>query len=312
MNLNILKEWLQETEVSIMFLTTALFNKYIDVFPELFQSVSKILFGGEKANVSKINIILNTPRKCEIIHVYGPTETTTFATFYKINEKLDVYPIGEPINGVYTYILDKNLNIAREGELYIGGEGVANGYINTSNVNSFVRVPDIDKNLLYKTGDWVKLNRLGLIEYIGRIDNQIKINGFRLEIEELTSILNSHNKIKDACIHVNSQKQLYAFYVGDSISEEDLRDYILKYIPAFMLPHSINKVQTFPLTSNNKIDTKKLYNDVTSKDSIQSEHLEDFDHILLTIFSNVLKIDKSNITLDSNFFRIGGTLFLRC
>ncbi|HCC3186168.1 TPA: AMP-binding protein, partial [Legionella pneumophila] len=197
----------KERNISL-FVTTALFQKIILEEPSLLRDCKSILFGGEACDSVRVSQYLSDKNSdtC-IIHVYGPTECTTFSTFYRLDRNTSYIniPIGRPISNTICYILDGHLQpvpIGVTGELYLGGEGLARGYLNRPEltaerfiVNPFVSEEDKarGRNLrLYRTGDLCRYLEDGNIEYIGRIDNQVKIRGFRIELSEIETALLSH------------------------------------------------------------------------------------------------------------------------
>ncbi|HEL8554045.1 TPA: amino acid adenylation domain-containing protein, partial [Legionella pneumophila] len=205
----------KERNISL-FVTTALFQKIILEEPSLLRDCKSILFGGEACDSVRVSQYLSDKNSdtC-IIHVYGPTECTTFSTFYRLDRNTSYIniPIGRPISNTICYILDGHLQpvpIGVTGELYLGGEGLARGYLNRPEltaerfiVNPFVSEEDKarGRNLrLYRTGDLCRYLEDGNIEYIGRIDNQVKIRGFRIELSEIETALLSHAAVKEAVV----------------------------------------------------------------------------------------------------------------
>ncbi|MCY7612487.1 AMP-binding protein, partial [Bacillus safensis] len=155
-----------------------------------------------------------------LIHVYGPTETTIFATYFLIDYSIlnsKRVPIGQPINDTQIYILDSNLKpVPRgiQGEIYIGGRGVAQGYINSSELTDKHFIPNLfddSKTRLYKTGDLGCFLPDGNIEFLGRIDNQVKIRGYRVEIEEIENLIMQHSYVKEAVINIVGDMNLIAY-----------------------------------------------------------------------------------------------------
>ena len=195
--------------ITVCFLTTALFNTIIDVEPAAFKGLRKILFGGEMASMSHVKKALSILGKGKIVHVYGPTETTVYASSYSID---DVnagtgIPIGKPLSNTKFLVLsndNKPVPVGVPGELYIGGEGVSLGYINNPVLTTerFIQHPfNADKNQrLYRTGDIVRWLPGGLIEFLGRIDNQVKIRGFRIELGEIESVLQECEVVRHAAV----------------------------------------------------------------------------------------------------------------
>ena len=218
----------------------------------IFQGVKQVLFGGEAVNPESIRRALESggpPGR--LLHVYGPTECTTFATFYLVTDvakDATTIPIGRPIANTTAYVLDKDRNplpIGVPGELYLGGPGVAQGYLNQPELTGERFVADpfaADKTQrLYRTGDIVKYLRDGNIEFIGRKDNQVKIRGFRIEPGEVEAILNRHPEVENAVVVVREdapgERQLVAYLVQRAKgSAPDWRGFLKGKLPSYMIP----------------------------------------------------------------------------
>ena len=183
-------------KVSMFFVTTSLFNVWVDTIGESFKDVRCIVFGGEKASEQHCKKALSQMQSGYIINGYGPTESTVFATAYAMYDQKDVVetiPIGRVITNTEVYILDKSLNmkpIGVAGEIYISGDGLIKEYLNNPALTQekFIKNP-VTKVMMYRTGDFGKWNQDGTVQYIGRMDTQIKKNGFRIELEEIESVL---------------------------------------------------------------------------------------------------------------------------
>nr|WP_263975610.1 amino acid adenylation domain-containing protein [Leptolyngbya sp. 7M] len=219
---------LQQRQISILFLTTALFNQTVSQIPTAFQSLRYLLFGGEMVNVECVRSVLQQGKPQHLIHVYGPTENTTFSTWYEvenISENATTIPIGQAIANTQVYLLDERLNpvpVNVSGEIYLAGEGLAQGYLNRPELTEerFIRFEDsalsaqlaaqpstlnpsateilrvggasqkgVQPSKLYKTGDRARYRADGNLEFLGRTDHQIKIRGFRVELGEIETVL---------------------------------------------------------------------------------------------------------------------------
>ena len=239
---------LQEKAISILFLTTALFQQIARNAPRAFKSLKYLLFGGEAVDPRWVEKILKYGSSQYLLHVYGPTENTTFSSYFIVGtgdwglvtgEKTTI-PIGRPISNTQIYILDEYLQpvpIGVVGELYIGGDGLARGYLNRPDLTAekFIANPfsqmwgEIPSsrspltplfkggNLLYKTGDLGRYLPDGNIEFIGRIDNQVKIRGFRIELGEIEAVLCQHPQVREAVVvaieDIPGEKRLVAYVV---------------------------------------------------------------------------------------------------
>ena len=243
-------------EISICFFTTSLFNILVERSLDSLKKVRVLLFGGEKASVKHVNVANTSLDNTEIIHVYGPTETTIFATYHVLN-KMKIYsdaiPIGKPVDKT-------NVKIShQDNELLISGEGVSLGYLNKKNITDkkFV-LPSNEKKRVYKTGDKVQYNSHGELIYNGRIDNQVKIRGFRIELEEVENVLERHKMINEAYVTYTKDKLIAFLRVNNNFNREDVYIYLNKKLPKYTIPSQIKKVSEFPLTNNGKIDKKRL------------------------------------------------------
>jgi amino acid adenylation domain-containing protein len=291
LNVKTFYKLLQENSINTLWLTSALFNQLVDIQPNLFCHLENLIIGGEPLNPRSIaRLFKQKTRPKKILNGYGPTESTTFTTYYLIKEAtlaLNSIPIGAPIANTQVYVLDQHkqlVPIGTTGELYIGGDGLARGYLNQPTLteekfipNPFYQKTDtdvsqsnIDVPRLYKTGDRARWLSDGNLEYLGRLDNQVKIRGFRIEIEEIEIKLNQHPLIEQAVIVVNvtdnQDKQLIAFIVEkmtgapltEPVTSETLQSFLKNYLPYYVIPSLFYKTETFPITSNGKLDRKKL------------------------------------------------------
>ncbi|UNY98316.1 amino acid adenylation domain-containing protein [Zhouia spongiae] len=214
MDVKQLTDYIISKDISVLFVTTALFNSIIDYNVEALKSIRKILFGGELVSNRHVNDAYNILGSGKIIHVYGPTESTVFTCFHEVSNTYEnTVPIGKPLDNTELYILDKNRNLVPSGvagELYISGDGLAREYLNQPELTAkrFIKNPfkDDTNQRLYKTGDLVKYNSDGNIEFISRIDNQVKVRGFRVELNEIESNLLNHSNVEIAIVRSLNSK----------------------------------------------------------------------------------------------------------
>src|SRR5581483_8858013 len=269
-------EQLRECQISTMFLTTALFNLLAREVPTAFQSVKQVMFGGEAVDPQWVSEVLRRGAPERLLHVYGPTESTTFASWHLVKEAPEgaaTIPIGRPISNTQIYLLDRHLNpvpAGVHGELYIAGDGLARGYLNRPELTAekFIEWKADGESLairLYRTGDVARYLPDGSIEFIGRTDDQVKLRGFRIETGEIEAALSSHPAVHESVVavheSVNRGKSLAAYYVAaqncDS-STAELRDYLRQKLPDYMIPAAFIRLREFPLTPNGKVDRKRL------------------------------------------------------
>ncbi|MBI2230714.1 MAG: amino acid adenylation domain-containing protein, partial [Deltaproteobacteria bacterium] len=201
---------LKRHAVTTLFLTTALFNLMARQAPDAFASVRQVLFGGEAVDPRWVAEVVRQGRPERLLHVYGPTEATTFATWQLVGEVAQgaaTVPIGRPIANTQLYVLDAHLHpvpIGVQGELYVGGRGIARGYLNGPELTAERFIPNpfsVESGArLYKTGDLGRFLPDGNIEFLGRIDNQVKIRGYRIELGEIESVLGQHPAVREAVV----------------------------------------------------------------------------------------------------------------
>ncbi|GAB3930930.1 polyketide synthase [Larkinella terrae] len=257
---------------------------------------------------------------------YGPTEATISSIQYRystdINPEVPV-PIGKPIANTQIYILDETGNPVPDGmsgEIYIGGAGVARGYLNNPVLTSekFIDNPFGDKigQKLYKTGDIGKYLPDGNIEFIGRLDDQVKIRGHRIELSEIETVLGNYESVNQ-CVVVaqndrNAGQRLVAYVVvNEKIDNAFIKNYLAHKLPEYMLPSLIVQMTALPLTFNGKIDKKALPKPVGIRSSLSGLYLAPVSQLeknIETVWAEILQMDK--VSLDDNFFELGGNSLL--
>ena len=335
---------LQQQQISILFLTTALFNQTVSQIPQAFQSLKYLLFGGEMVNVDRVRTVVQQGKPQHLIHVYGPTENTTFSTWYEVKdipENATTIPIGQAIANTQVYLLDANLNPVPanvSGEIYVGGDGLARGYLNRPELTAerFIDNPFLVDSLhrknppakdtplikggrgdrsskLYKTGDRALYRHDGNLEFLGRTDNQIKIRGFRVELGEIETAIAQHPMVQTAAVivrEVDSNSQLIAYIVPETSTiptERDLRAFLKTKLPAYMLPAAFVVLDTLPLTANGKVDQKALpppHLTVARETSPTVAPTTSLEASLVEIWTKLL--GAKQIGIHDNFFEKGG------
>lgn len=312
-----LEKALRDYGITILWLTSPLFNQLSDRNPRLFSGLKYLLVGGDKLSPSHINKVRVCNPGLSIINGYGPTENTTFTTCFTIDGEYEGnIPIGKPISNTKVYILDDYNHlqpIGVYGELCTGGEGVCSGYLNDMKrtVEKFADDPFYSGKKMYRTGDKARWVSDGNIEIQGRNDRQVKVRGYRVELDEVETVLRKHPMCSEACVEAfdneNGEKDLYAYIVAEEeISPGELREYMGKCIPEYMIPAYFFKIDKIPLNKNGKIDRKaliqsgsKLKNNCAYVAPTSRE-----EEILLDIWSETLGHEK--IGVQDNFFELGG------
>jgi amino acid adenylation domain-containing protein len=282
-----------------------------------------LIVGGEICSIDLIKTIRNIKPQCRILNHYGPTESTIGVLTYEVTElgerelKCGTLPIGFPLAGSRVYVLDKEqqpVPVGISGEIYIGGANVTRGYLNRPELNAerFVSNPFIAGDKLYRTGDKGKILEEGTIAFIGRIDRQIKIRGFRVELPEIENVLSKHSGVEQAVVlppvEDDPRQQLVAYIQAKQnsrIDAEIIKQYLRNRLPSYMIPGAFVFPKTIPLTSNGKIDYRALsgYESRQPEKSHQSPR-DQIELELTLIWQNLLGID--GVGIGENFFEIGG------
>lgn len=317
-------------QIDVLFVTTALFNQLVNQAPGIFKTLETVLFGGEAVDPTTVKAILQHQPPKRLLHVYGPTENTTFSSWYLVQEvpdKATNLPIGCPIANTQIYILDRHLQpapIGVPGELYVGGNGLARGYLNRPELTekSFIQNPFKHDNCvseactkysrLYKTGDLARYLPDGNIEFLGRIDNQVKIRGFRIELSEIEATLTQHPQVSDAVAiareDIPGVKSLAAYIIPELTqpTSDELRLFLQSKLPSYMIPASFTFLEVLPITPNGKVDRRALpVPELESDESIgfisPRTHTEE---VLTKIWQEVLILKQ--VGIHDNFFELGG------
>jgi len=282
---------------------------------EALKNVTDIVLGGEAFSETLLKKLKDIT-KARIFNGYGPTEATVYTTFKELTNHYNI-TIGRPVANVKVYVLDKNMTplpVNVPGELYIGGEGLAKGYLNRPELNQekFLPSPFQEGERLYRTGDLVKWTFDGELEFLGRMDFQVKIRGYRIELGEIENILMQHTHIIDTAVLAqtaeNGDQYLSAYIVAEKpIPTTELRQYLSQSLPAYMIPSSFVFLKELPLNANGKVcrnTLMKIQTDDTKRTVPYAKARNEVDSILIKNWTEVL--DYKKIGIDDNFFDIGG------
>ncbi|MGZ5051735.1 MAG: amino acid adenylation domain-containing protein, partial [Methylobacter sp.] len=311
---------LQCHRINILFVTTALFNQIAQTKPDCFANLKYLLFGGEQVDPHSVDIILSGHPPEQLLHVYGPTETTTFASWYLVNsaqkpDNAHTIPIGKPLSDTRIYILDPQRQPQPPdipGELCIAGAGLARGYLSRPELTAdkFIDVELFGKNeRIYKTGDLARWLPDGNLEFLGRIDRQIKLRGFRIELGEIESALCHYPDVKEAVANLyeaDGDKRIVAYLTSDNagFNPDEMRGRLKERLPDYMIPSHFLVLDSLPLTPNGKIDRKALPKpDLSIQGEQQLPHTET-EQLLCNLWSQVLRFDVA--TVSAHFFAVGG------
>lgn len=289
-----------------------------------------LVLGGEASHADWVAELQRMAPACQIFNHYGPTETTVGVMAYPVSEAASIgesgcIPLGRPLNGVTAYVLDASgqlLPMGVPGELYIGGHSVARGYWNRSELTSTRFLPDpfstVPGSRMYRTGDLVRRLEEGRYEFLGRVDHQVKVRGFRVELGEIESQLTQHPQLREAVVTVledsTGDKRLVAYVVGRGAAvppTAELRAWLSKRLPEYMVPAVFVSMEALPLNANGKVDRRQLPlpSTATPKSTrAPDEPLTDLQQQLRGIWREVLKLE--SIGLNDNFFELGGDSIL--
>ena len=324
-----LEEAIERYGVTTLWLTAGFFHVIVDERLSALRSVRELLAGGDVLSVPHVERLLRELPDCRVINGYGPTENTTFSCCKRIapaSRFRGSVPIGRPIANTRVYVLDPHrqpVPIGVPGELYVGGDGVALGYLRRPELTAERFLPDpFDATpgaQFYRTGDLVRYLPDGDIEFLGRLDDQVKIRGFRVEPGEIESILSRDDTIRECAVVVRedartAQKMLVAYFVSSSdeepLSINNLRKALAAKLPQYMIPQVFMQLPTLPKTQNGKVDRSALPDPVSPSESRAEEQtpVTELEALLAEIWSNVLGVE--SVSANDNFFDLGGNSLL--
>jgi amino acid adenylation domain-containing protein/non-ribosomal peptide synthase protein (TIGR01720 family) len=318
---------LREQAITTLFVTASLFNQLVYILPQLFASVHDLLFGGDVADPRAIQLLCEQGKPARVVNGYGPTESTTFASWYLVGQSsadMAALPIGRPIANTQLYVLDsayRPVPIGVHGELYIGGAGLARNYLKRPDLTAerFLPHPFSTEpgQRLYRTGDIVRALPDGNICFLGRRDQQVKLRGFRIELREIELTLARHPAVQAAIVimrpDTSARKQLVACIIpqaASALAERELRDFLAARLPAYMVPSAYLLLAAFPLTPNGKLDYRALpaYGELAHPTRTLTPARTASETRLVSLWQEVLGLP--HIGIDDNFFELGGDSIL--
>jgi len=309
----VLYKILRENKVTVIKLTPAHLEllKGVDYTNS---DVLRFIVGGDQLKVSLAKEINDGFGGVEIYNEYGPTETVVGCMIHKYDEEKDKgqsVPIGNPIDNMQIYILNEALNVmpvGLPGEIYISGDGVAKGYLNNNKLTKkkFIENPFVIDQLMYKTGDQAKYLKNGIIEYIGRVDNQVNIRGHRVELGEIERCLTKITGVEQAVVVLKDSLEhrvINAYVISLGVSEQELKNKLSEMLPRYMMPTNFVFIEQLPLTINGKIDYSLLPEPEIKISKFEAAKTP-IERELARVISEVLSLD--NVSMNDNFYRIGG------
>jgi amino acid adenylation domain-containing protein len=295
--------------------------------PERVMPRRLLLLGGEASSSSWIEDVQALAAGCVIVNHYGPTETTCGVLTYRrtsaaIRQQTPTLPLGRPLANSRIYLLDSELNpcpIGVTGEVYIGGGGLARGYLHRAALTAEKFIPDPFSDeagaRMYQTGDLAKYLSDGNVVFLGRTDHQVKVRGFRIELEEIETVLGQHAKVRSAIVVAREHegadgKQLVAYVVAQGEqppTTNELRQFLGEKLPDYMIPSVVVPLEEFPRTPQGKIDRRALPAPEMSRAQLAREYRaarNATEERLVGIWESLLSIER--IGIDDNFFELGG------
>ena len=303
--------------IDTAFLTSALFNVMAQAAPDAFGGMRELLVGGDAVDPASVRAVLRAAPPRRLLNGYGPTEVTTFSCWHEIGMPPDDarnVPIGRPLANGSAYVLDRHMQpvaVGVVGELYLGGAGLAHGYLarGAMTAGRFVANPFGEPgSRLYRTGDLVRYAPDGSIACLGRIDHQVKIRGFRIEPGEIEAALCRIESVAQAVVTVHDDpavgKRLVAYVVADA-EVAQLRSELKAVLPDYMVPAAFVALDAMPLTPNGKVDRKALPAlDMQEFSTAYVAPRSDVEETLAAIWCDVLRIERAG--MHDNFFELGG------
>ncbi len=322
-----LRRVLKDHTVSTLWLTAGLFHEVVDHDPQVLRGVRQVLAGGDVLSADRVERVLLEVPGCSVINGYGPTETTTFAVCHRMDSVDAVtrpVPIGRPIAHTHVAVLDaigSPVPVGVPGELYIGGPGVARGYLGQAGLTAerFVPDPTVPGGRRYRTGDRVRWRGDRTLEFLGRSDRQVKVRGFRIEPGEVESVLLNDPAIKSCAVVVRSDlaagRGLVAYVVADAShpasTMADVRQRLAGELPDFLVPGHIVELERLPLDPNGKLDRQALPRPPEDRALATAEYVavsNVTEQTIAAVWRDLLGV--AEIGAKDNFFDLGGNSLL--
>jgi amino acid adenylation domain-containing protein len=316
-------EFIEKAGGTVLWLTAGLFHQLVETELPTLRGVRQLLTGGDVVSPRYIRRLTQTFPECAVINGYGPTENTTFTTCHAIQGDpgpLNSFPIGKPISNTTAYVLDAQMNplpVGVSGELFTGGMGLARGYLGSPDWTAEKFLPNpfskIGGERLYRTGDRVRWQADGTLEFLGRFDFQVKLRGFRIELEEIQAVLEKVAGVRQALAllreYTPEDKRLVAYVAAEAgtpaADKDHLRSYMQERLPEYMVPGAVVIMDELPLTHNGKVDRKALPDpEYGNKKSVACAPRTPVEEIVAGIWCEILKLDCASV--HDSFFDLGG------
>ncbi len=313
---------LRRNSVTTLWLTAGLFHLMVDERLDDLRGLRQLLAGGDVLSPVHVRRAFEALPDCKIINGYGPTENTTFTCCHVIDRAdtgLGAVPLGRPIGNTTVYLLDEAMApvpVGVAGELYIGGDGLAREYWRQPELTAanFVRNPfgKTPGARLYKSGDLGRWRADGVVEFVGRADDQVKVSGYRVELGEIETALRQHGGVRDAAVAVQERregnKEFVAYVIpaaNPSPSADELREFLRRTLPDAAVPVDYVLVEVFPLTSNGKVDRRALSDPAKRHLPTAAPPQTNLEHAISAVWREVIG-HPNEIGVNENFFDLGG------
>ncbi len=305
--------------ITTLFLTTALFNQVVALSPAAVGRLRQVLFGGEAVDAGSVRRLVERGGAVRVLHVYGPTENTTFSTWQEVDAvapEARTVPIGRPVASTDAFVLDGALGLVPVGvvgELYVGGDGLARGYRRRPELTAerFVPHPFGEPGeRLYRTGDRVRWLPGGSLEFLGRVDDQVKIRGFRVELGEVEAALRKQEGVEAAVVVVREEegdKRLVAYVVASGEGGEGgLRARLKDSLPSYMVPAAFVFLEKLPINANGKLDRRALPAPERARpgDRPYEQPRNGTEEAIAAVWQALLDVER--VGVNDNFFELGG------
>ncbi|GLZ29518.1 hypothetical protein Lesp02_17080 [Lentzea sp. NBRC 105346] len=311
---SIMRGLIADHGVTAVHATAGLFTVLAEEAPDCFAGVGEVWTGGDVVPAAAVRPVLEACPGTVVVNSYGPTEATLCVTSHPMRSLRDVpavVPIGRPLDDTRMYVLDARLRLVPSGvpgDLYLAGSGLARGYHGrgAQTAERFVACPFGSGERMYRTGDQVRWTSTGVLEFLGRADEQVKLRGFRIELGEVEAALAGHPVVSQAVVAVRrdaaGDKQLVGYVIPACVDVAEIRAHVAMKLPDYMVPAAIVALETLPITLNGKVDRRALPDpSFTTGDRAPRDAREE---ILCGLFAELLGVPR--VGIDDDFFLLGG------